>query len=107
MNKKKLAKLLIITVLIIFFCAYIIEVSGYYEYNLQGKKNLTQESIEQFEKDVKEGKDININDYVIQDTIDYSNKLTKTTTKISLKINNYLKNRIKDIFKSLNKIIEE
>lgn len=107
MNSKKIIKLLILLVIIVFFCAYIIEVSGYYEYNLHNKRNLTEEQIKQFESDVKAGKDIDINEYISDNAVDYSNKLTKTTTKISLGVNNYLKDKIKMVFSLLNRMVEE
>lgn len=107
MSVKKVVKFFVICIIIIFFCAYVIEASGYYEYNLSNKRNLTQEQIEQFENDVKEGRDIDIQDYVTDSTVDYSNKLTKATTKISLSINDYLKSKIKSVFSILNKMVEE
>ncbi len=107
MSVKKVVKFGIICVVIIFFCAYVIEESGYYEYNLSNKRNLTEEQIKQFESDVKEGKDIDIDDYVVDSTVDYSNKLTKVTTKISLGINDYLKDKIKGVFSILNRMVEE
>lgn len=107
MSVKKIIKFVVISVVMVFFCAYVIESSGYYEYNLSNKRNLTQEQIEQFEKDVKQGRDIDINDYMTDSTVDYSNKLTKATTKISLGINDYLKSKIKSIFSILNRMVEE
>lgn len=107
MSSKKIIKFVIVGVVIVFGCAYVIEESGYYEYNLYNKRNLTEEQIEKFEADVKAGKNIDIDDYVTDNRIDYSNKLTKTTTKISLGINQYLKERIKDVFSILNRMVEE
>ena len=88
---KKIFKTIIYLIIIIFLCSYFIETSGYYEYNLQNRKNLTEEGIKKFEQDVKEGKEIDINNYLTKKNIDYSNKLTKTTSQMSIKLNNYLK----------------
>ena len=89
---KKIVKLAVYLIVIIFLCSYFMTTSGYYEYNLQNKKNLTEEAILKFEQDVKEGKEIDINDYLVDTNIDYSNKLTQTTSNISIKLNDYLKN---------------
>ena len=42
MKSKKIIKFLGVSIILIFLCSYFIETSGYYEYNLQYKKNLTQ-----------------------------------------------------------------
>lgn len=106
MKSKKIIKLLVYIILIAFFLSYIIEKSGYYEYNLQNKKNLTEEEIKQFEKDVKEGKDIDINNYLKDNKIDYSNKLTKTTSSVSIKLNKYLTKAINNTFDIFGKLIK-
>lgn len=106
MKKKKLIKLLAGTILLIFMFSYLIEKTGYYEYNLQNKKNLTAKEIERFEQDVKEGKDVDINAYLKDDKIDYSNKLTKTTSNLSLNINKYLKKAISHTFYIFEKLVK-
>ena len=106
MKSKKIIKLLVYIILIAFFLSYIIEKSGYYEYNLKNKKNLTEEEIKQFEKDVKEGKDIDINNYLKDNKIDYSNKLTKTTSSVSIKLNKYLTKAINNTFDIFGKLIK-
>lgn len=106
MKKKKLIKFVASSILLIFMFSYFIEESGYYEYNLQNKKNLTSEQIEQFEQDIKAGKDVDINAYLKDDKIDYSNKLTKTTSDLSLNINKYLKKAINHTFYIFEKLIK-
>lgn len=105
--KKSIIKLLVLSLFAVFFIAFIIDSTGYYEYSLYNKKNLTEEEIKRFESDVKMGKEIDINDYLSDREVDYSNKLTKTTTNISLSINKYLKNRFRDVFRAINRMVEE
>ena len=57
MNKKKICKFVFICLFLSFVVSYVIEKTGYYEYNLQNKMIMTNEAMERFEKDVKEGKD--------------------------------------------------
>lgn len=106
MKKKKMVKGLIYFILILFFFSYFIEKTGYYEYNLQKKKNLTEEEIKQFENDVKAGKEIDINSYLTSDSIDYSNKLTRTTSEVSISLNKYLKKAINNTFYIFEKLIK-
>ena len=63
--------------------------------------------MQQFEKDVSEGKDVSIEDYVINTSTDYTTKLTRSTNKVSTKINKVLKKGIEEIFKVLGKFVEE
>lgn len=84
MNKKNsnyLLKFLLIS-FIFFLIIYFANETGYYEYKIYTKTKLTQESINQFEEDLKNNKDTSTKDYVIQEYTDYSNKLTKTGSKI-------------------------
>lgn len=106
MKHKKLIKYLCIFTILIFLFTYFIEYSGYYEYNLQNKKNLTDAQIKQFEEDVKAGKDIDLNSYLTETTTDYSNSLTRTTSEANLKLNNYLKKIITGGFDILGKFIK-
>lgn len=106
MKKNKLFKLFCFLTILIFLFCYFIEYSGYYEYNLQNKKNLTEEQIKQFESDIKDGKEIDLNNYLKENTIDYSNSLTKTTTEANLKLNNYLKKLLTGSFDILSRFIK-
>lgn len=107
MKHKTLIKVFGLLIIFIFLCSYFIEKSGYYEYNLQARKNLTEEQMKQFEQDVKEGKDIKLDSYLKETTVDYSNQLTRTTSEASIKLNNYLKNIIVNAFNMLGKFVQE
>lgn len=99
MKLKKMVKLFIELILIVFIFSYVIEESGYYEYNLQTKKNMTESEIKKFEEDVKSGKDVDVKNYLNETSTDYSNNLTKTTSRFSLNLNRYL---IKTINNTIN-----
>lgn len=103
---KKIIKLLVYLIVISFLCSYLIDKTGYYEYSLNNKKNLTEESIKRFEEDVKKGKDIDINNYLENTYVDYSNKLTDTTSRISIKLNNYLKEFLTNGLNIFEKLIK-
>lgn len=106
MKVSKLFKFMVFIVVVVFFCTYFMEKTGYYEYKLQNKKILTENEMLRFENDVKEGKDVTLEDYLSNTNVDYSNSLTKTTSNISIKLNKYLKNILVngfDIFDALFK----
>lgn len=106
MKISKLFKFMVFTVVVVFFCTYFMEKTGYYEYKLQNKKILTESEMLKFENDVREGKDVTLEDYLSNTNVDYSNSLTKTTSNISIKLNKYLKNILVngfDIFDALFK----
>lgn len=105
MKHKKLIKYFLFMIIFVFLCSYIIEMSGYYEYNLNNKKNLTEEKMKQFEEDVRNGKDIDLNSYLTDSSIDYSNDLSRTTSNISIKLNDYLKTFLTDGLKIFKKLI--
>lgn len=90
-----------------FVIGYIIEETGYYEYNLQNKMVMTNESMAKFEEDLKEGKDVMLEDYVVNTEKDYTSSLTRSTNTISVKVNDVLKRGIESVFKVLGKFVEE
>ena len=103
---KKIVKFIVYAIIIIFLYSYFIETSGYYEYSLQNRKNLTEAGIKQFEEDVKAGKEIDLNNYLSEANIDYSNKLTQTTSNASIKLNNYLKEFLTNGFGIFEKLVK-
>ena len=105
MDKKRILKIIFGCLFLSFVIAYVIEKSGYYEYNLRNKTVLTKESMEQFEKDLSSGKDVSIEDYVVNTSTDYTTKLTRNTNKVSTKVNSILKKGIESIFKVLGKFV--
>ena len=81
MEKKKNKGTWVLKLLGILFILYIsltIAIStGYYEAKLSEKTTITNEAIRQFEEDVRNGKNVDINDYLTDNYQDYSNQTTK------------------------------
>ncbi|MGM9882177.1 MAG: hypothetical protein ACI31S_04975 [Bacilli bacterium] len=107
MNKKKIFKAVFILLFIAFVIGYVIEETGYYEYNLQNKMIMTSEAMTRFENDLKEGKDVREEDYVVSTEKDYTSALTKSTNKISTKVNSVLKKGIEGVFKIIGSFVED
>lgn len=107
MNKN--TKVFYITILILFIIFLIIFISsskGYYEYSNSQKKSITDKRIKQFEEDIKNGKDVNINDYYKQETKDYNNNISKLGDNMNLFINKSINYMLESSFKVVEKMID-
>ena len=82
---------------------YISVGSNYYEYELHKKVMLTNEDIKKFEDDVKNNKEVDIDNY-ISSRVDYSNSFSKASTKVSKETNKYIKQGIEGIFNIFSKM---
>lgn len=103
--KDKLIKGIFFLFLFAFLVLLTLEETGYYKTRTSKVKTLTEEQIKVFEQDIKSGKEININEYVINRT-DYSNSLSNDIYKISLKLEKGIDSVIKFVFKKINEAVE-
>lgn len=101
----KIFKLLVIILIVSFLGLYFAYSNGYYERSLNNKVLLTNEKIEQFEKDLKNNKNISLNDYIKEEK-SYATKTSNMSLKISTKLENILTGGIKFIFKKIGNMIE-
>ena len=84
MKKKKNHFLRIVSVLFfLFLITYIMSISGYYEAKVARKVALTDEAMREFEKDILNGENVDLKDYIENDDKDYSNKFTNVGEKVS------------------------
>ena len=67
---------------IVFIGLYIASISGYYEATVSDKVALTDKAIAQFEKDVLDGKVVDLNTYILEENKDYSNSFTNAGDKV-------------------------
>ncbi|MBR3661241.1 MAG: hypothetical protein IKN63_05030 [Bacilli bacterium] len=102
--KKKL-KFIPIILIIIFLALFYAYQNGYYEKYSRDKINLTNKNIEQFEKDILDGKDVSIEDY-LEEEKSYETKTGSISLKISSKLENTINKGIKLIFKKISKFVE-
>ncbi len=102
-KKKKPNKGLVILGLL--FAMYLLVLysksNGYYEYKEYKKSQITNEAMKRFEEDIKNGKDLNINNYIDTSTKDYSNGISK----ISAKIGEESKKVVISFFKKIGKVL--
>lgn len=102
----KIFSLIFFTLLISFAAIYISSATGYYEFEQHKKMTLTEEKIKEFEKDVKDGKEIDIKEYVINDIPNYENNVSKLGSLISLQLENFIQNGLESTFKFFNKLLQ-
>jgi len=94
---KQIPKIVIIITFIIFLFFYFFG-NNIYQGELTEKKDLTIEQIKKFENDVKNGVEIDINDYVVKEK-NYNNDVTRLNDNIS----NFIELGFKKLFKYLLK----
>ena len=86
----KRIKFIFYVLVIIFGCLYFAGKTGYYETKLSNRTALTKEAIMEFEKDVSEGKAVDIKDYINNNPVDYKNTYSNLGMTLSETINTIL-----------------
>ena len=107
MKANNIFKFIFIILVILFVFLIVACKSGYYEYELSEKKNLTDQAIKRFEEDVASGKNIDINDYLDNKAKDYSNKISNLGNKVSDTIESVFSKGIGYVFKYINKELDD
>ena len=107
MKPKKIFNTTIFCLFVIFLAIYGASKTGYYEYENKKQKELTEEEIKRFEEDVAKGKNVNINDYLKDDTKYYDNRITNVADKVSNTFYNGITRSLEESFKLIEKIIGE
>ncbi len=105
MEAEKVLKTIMIFLFVIFLTIYISNNKGYYEYGMHKRIELTNEEIEKFEEDVKNNRDIDIEEYLKESTKDYSNGISKISLSISNFMGKYIRQGINGVFKTIDKIM--
>ena len=94
---KRLIKLIGIILLIFFLALYL---SSYNTSYYENKNILTEDAIKRFEKDLKEGKKINVNNYIEKEK-SYNNKVSTYTLKLSNLIDKCINKSLRLVLKYL------
>lgn len=94
---KRLIKLIGVILLIFFLALYL---SSYNTSYYENKNILTEDAIKRFEKDLKEGKKINVNNYIEKEK-NYNNKVSTYTLKLSNLIDKCINKSLKLVLKYL------
>lgn len=106
-KKKKIYKFIFWLFFMSFLVIYFSEITGYYEYQNHQKTALTGEQIKKFEEDVKNGNEIDINEYLVINNKKYNNTLSKLASKLSNGISKLVNSGVEYTFKYISKLIDE
>ena len=107
MEKGKIFKYVFLILLLLYLSIYFTSVSGYYEYKNYKKMSLTEEQIVKFEEDVKAGKDVSVEDYIVEEKKDYNNKIANAGKRISYTISDVMAKVLEESFKEISKFVTE
>lgn len=106
-KNKKIFKFVFYIFFISFLAIYLSELTGYYEFKNHEKTVMTEEQIRKFENDIKAGKKVDINEYMIIEETNYNNNLSKLTSELSEGISNIINKGVESSFKFLSKLMGE
>lgn len=67
---------------------------------------MTEEKMKEFENDIKNGKKVDIKDYLTDNKVKYDNKVTEIGNTLSDLINNGITGSLEKTFKVVEKLIE-
>jgi hypothetical protein len=98
-SKFKLFKIVINSFIIVYIGLYLLNISGFYDRKKQESILMTQKQIEKFEKDVEEGKNIDIKGYIKKPSRNYSNTMSNIGYNTSIMVDNFLSYGVKNILK--------
>lgn len=106
MKKKKSIFTKIMSLLFLLFISlYIAQETGYYESKIAKKATLTEEAIKRFESDVKNGVEIDLDSYVVNESTDYSNNTTDMGIFIGSKVERIMSTGLEKAFNVLKSLV--
>lgn len=106
-KKKNYFIIFFLLIFIIFLILYISKETGYYEYKAHSKVALTDSAIKKFEKDLSEGKDVTIDDYVVNDKVDYTSFVGDVGYKFGNLVESFMNQGLKKTLKFLSALFYE
>ena len=97
-------RFIFISLLVLFLVLYISQSTGYHEFEQHRKVVLTEAKIKEFEADIKSGKKIDVNDYIVDITKNYNNKMSTSGLKLSKSLAKGYNNVIGTMYKVIRKL---
>lgn len=105
MKKEQVFKSTLVLLIVIYLGLYFAASVGYYDYKSYEKVALTEEQIKKFEEDVKNGKEVNVDDYIVKEKRVYNNKIGKLGKRVSFTVSDTVSKVLSKSFKTLSKFI--
>lgn len=107
MKKEQIGGMFFMLLFLMFIGLYFTASSGYYETEERKKTTLTQEQIQAFEKDVADGKKVDIENYLNLNKKDYDNQISSVTLAISEKIGKTFEKGLNSFFKAMERAMSQ
>ena len=101
-KRYKAFRFLFILLFVTFLTLYFSQLTGYYEFQNYQKMTMTQEQILQFEQDVKEGKEVDIKDYVVNQERNYKNRFSNLGLQLSKGVSAIIEKSVIKIFSTIS-----
>jgi len=98
-------KLIIIVLFFLFIALYISNSTGRFEHENYRRMVLTREAIEEFEEDVRQGRNIDIRNYLDDTRSDHSNALSNTGLMLSQRTEEIIGGTINGIFRGIYRLL--
>ena len=105
--RTKIFRFTFIVLLAIFLTMFVSNKYGYYEYKKREQVTLTQEQIKQFEEDVKNGKNVDLENYLSKTNKNYQTKFSQLGLNISNSIAGTIENGVNKFFGYISKFMVE
>lgn len=107
MKGKNIARIVIGTLFVLFLALYFTQTTGYYEFEQKKITTLTEEQIKKFEQDVKDGKQIDIENYLDNGKKNYDNKISSFSLSLSKRIEDAVTSGIEYLFRAVEKVVND
>ena len=103
-KKKNIFLIIIIILFSIYLALYYAFLGGYYEYKANTSSSLTEEKMKEFETLIKEGKQVNISEFIPKNK-DYTNSVSKIGETLGKSTTDFLTKGLGSIFKVISKLV--
>ena len=104
--RNKIVLFIFLTLTVFFMLLMFAQSQGYYKNRNEKAKILTEKQINEFEKDIAKGKNVDIKKYVLYEDKDYTNKVSNNIYKTSLQVEKVVDKTIKLIFNRASNMVE-
>ena len=91
----------------VFLTLFMSNKYGYYEYKKHEQVALTEEQIKRFEEDIKQGKNVDLQDYVSNTNKNYQTKLSQAGLNLSNGLSGIVQKGVEGFFSSIEKLVTE
>jgi len=105
--RTKVFRITFIILFAVYLTVYISNKYGYYEYKKHEQVTLTNEQIKKFEQDVKDGKEIDIENYVSSVNKNYQTKLSQMGLNLSNGLSSIIKKGVDGFFKYIESLVTQ